>query len=419
MTHFSDADGARGIAHQVRGLRRRSRATCPASARWPTARPACAIGTEPACGPTGCAPASPCTAARRTSRTHDIAHWDLQPTMTLSRAAHRRAAAAPGDTVGYGSSFTADAPMRIGVVACGYADGYPRHCSTGTPVLVDGVRTRMVGPGQHGHDHGRPDAGARRPASAARSRCGAAPPNGAVLPIDEVARAGGTVGYELMCALAPRVPARTGVNGEACRAAHRRVREWSACIRPIRAATAPAAMSSGEQKACAGALGAARGAFGTIARRASLVRVARTRHGLLALNDARHHRRRRRRASRRRRTPQQGASAMNRARHAPAERLTTAMAPTAVSASCPTPRDGTTKPATKAARPAAQWTKNGAARGQREVVRAQARATSGAPAAENRAHGQGQDTVYTCSECGGTSPKWLGQVPAAAAPGTH
>jgi alanine racemase len=32
--------------------------------------------------------------------------------------------------------------MRIGIVACGYADGYPRHCGTGTPVLVDGVRTR-------------------------------------------------------------------------------------------------------------------------------------------------------------------------------------------------------------------------------------------------------------------------------------
>ena len=51
----------------------------------------------------------------------------------------------PGDTVGYGSSFTADAPLRIGVIACGYADGYPRHCTTGTPVLVDGVRTRLVG----------------------------------------------------------------------------------------------------------------------------------------------------------------------------------------------------------------------------------------------------------------------------------
>ena len=50
-----------------------------------------------------------------------------------------------GDTVGYGSSFTAEAPLRIGIVACGYADGYPRHCGTGTPVLVDGVRTRTVG----------------------------------------------------------------------------------------------------------------------------------------------------------------------------------------------------------------------------------------------------------------------------------
>ncbi len=67
-----------------------------------------------------------------------------------------------GDTVGYGSSFTADGPLRIGIVACGYADGYPRHCSTGTPMLVDGVRTRMVGRGQHGHDHGGPHARARR-----------------------------------------------------------------------------------------------------------------------------------------------------------------------------------------------------------------------------------------------------------------
>ena len=76
---------------------------------------------------------------------HDIAHWDLQPTMTLAGRLIAVQELAAGDTVGYGSSFTADAPLRIGVVACGYADGYPRHCTTGTPVLVDGVRTRMVG----------------------------------------------------------------------------------------------------------------------------------------------------------------------------------------------------------------------------------------------------------------------------------
>ena len=111
----------------------------------------------------------------------------------------------PGDTVGYGSSFTADAPLRLGVVACGYADGYPRHCGTGTPVLVDGVRTRLVGrvsmdmlavdltPVPHAQ------------VGTEATLWGRAS-NGAVLPIDEVARAGGTVAYELLCAVAPRVP---------------------------------------------------------------------------------------------------------------------------------------------------------------------------------------------------------------------
>jgi alanine racemase len=112
---------------------------------------------------------------------------------------------APGDTVGYGSSFRAEAAMRIGVVACGYADGYPRHCSTGTPVLVDGVRTRIVG--RVSMDMltvdltPLPQAGFGSEVTLwGRAR------NGAVLAIDEPARAAGTVGYELMCALAQRVP---------------------------------------------------------------------------------------------------------------------------------------------------------------------------------------------------------------------
>ena len=111
----------------------------------------------------------------------------------------------PGDTVGYGSSFTADAPLRIGVVACGYADGYPRHCTTGTPVLVDGVRTRMVG--RVSMDMitvdltALPEAGFGSEVTLWGRSSG-----GTVLPIDEVAKAGATVGYELMCALAMRVP---------------------------------------------------------------------------------------------------------------------------------------------------------------------------------------------------------------------
>ena len=110
-----------------------------------------------------------------------------------------------GDSVGYGSIFTADAPMRIGVVACGYADGYPRHAPNGTPVLVAGVRSRTLG--RVSMDMIVVDL-----TPVPQARLGSRVtlwgdgPDGVVLPIDEVAHAAGTVGYELMCALAQRVP---------------------------------------------------------------------------------------------------------------------------------------------------------------------------------------------------------------------
>jgi alanine racemase len=109
--------------------------------------------------------------------------------------------------VGYGNTFVAERPLRIGVVACGYADGYPRHAASGTPVLVDGVRTRTVG--RVSMDMITVDLSA-----APQARVGSEVtlwghgPGDAVLPIDEVAHAAGTVSYELMCALAPRVPVR-------------------------------------------------------------------------------------------------------------------------------------------------------------------------------------------------------------------
>jgi alanine racemase len=118
-------------------------------------------------------------------------------------------------TVGYGSVFRADKDMKIGVVACGYADGYPRHCSTGTPVLVQGIRTRMVG--RVSMDMITVDLEPLIQAGLEVGNVGGVgvgsevtlwgkADNGAVLSIDEVAQAGGTVGYELMCALAQRVP---------------------------------------------------------------------------------------------------------------------------------------------------------------------------------------------------------------------
>ena len=110
-----------------------------------------------------------------------------------------------GDTVGYGNTFVAEQPLRIGVVACGYADGYPRHAPSGTPVLVDGRRTRTVG--RVSMDmitvdlSTLPDAGV-----GSEVTLWGQGPAGSVLPIDEVAFSAQTVGYELMCALAPRVP---------------------------------------------------------------------------------------------------------------------------------------------------------------------------------------------------------------------
>jgi alanine racemase len=114
--------------------------------------------------------------------------------------------------VGYGSLFRAERAMRIGIVACGYADGYPRHAPTGTPVLVEGVRTRLVG--RVSMDMLAVDL-TPVPQAAAGSEVTlwGHGPRGSRLPIDEVAHAAATVGYELMCALSPRVPTRVADAG--------------------------------------------------------------------------------------------------------------------------------------------------------------------------------------------------------------
>lgn len=69
----------------------------------------------------------------------------LQPVMTLESKVICVRELPAGEPVGYGAKFVTDKPMRIGVVAMGYADGYPRHAPTGTPVLVEGQRSRLLG----------------------------------------------------------------------------------------------------------------------------------------------------------------------------------------------------------------------------------------------------------------------------------
>ncbi len=204
MTHFSDADGDRGIAHQLQVFAEVTR-DLPGERSLGNSAGVLRHGGDPAVRADWIRPGIAVYGSSPDFPVHDSSHWELQPAMTLSSRIIGMQVLAPGDTVGYGSSFTADAPLRIGVVACGYADGYPRHCSTGTPVLVEGVRTRMVG--RVSMDMITvdltpvPDAGFGSDVT-----LWGRGPHGAVLPIDEIARAGGTVSYELMCAVAPRVP---------------------------------------------------------------------------------------------------------------------------------------------------------------------------------------------------------------------
>jgi alanine racemase len=206
MTHFSDADGLRlgadGIAHQLT-LFEAATAELPGettlSNSAATLRHSSRLRSDwirAGIMSYGGVPDFP---------EHEPADWDLRPAMTLRSKVIGVQQLQAGDSVGYGSSFTATQAMRIGVVACGYADGYPRHCATGTPVLVDGQRTRTVG--RVSMDMLAVDLTELKPSGfGSEVTLWGQGPKGSLLPIDEVARAAGTIGYELMCALAPRVP---------------------------------------------------------------------------------------------------------------------------------------------------------------------------------------------------------------------
>jgi alanine racemase len=71
----------------------------------------------------------------------DAASLGLQAGDDAAQPDSRGAGNRPGERVGYGGTFVAERPTRVGVVACGYADGYPRHAPGGTPIVVAGRRT--------------------------------------------------------------------------------------------------------------------------------------------------------------------------------------------------------------------------------------------------------------------------------------
>jgi alanine racemase len=195
MTHFADADDVRGVDWQMEIFERaaagiaapRSLANSAATLRYPHThfdwvRPGIMLyGSSP-------------------FAEESAAGLGLQPAMTLRSEIIGTCELKPGDTVGYGGMFRAERPMRIGIVACGYADGYPRHAPNGTPLLVGDRLSGTVG--RVSMDKlcvdisAVPGAGVGTPVVLW----------GEGNPVDDVAQAAGTVGYELLCALAARVP---------------------------------------------------------------------------------------------------------------------------------------------------------------------------------------------------------------------
>jgi alanine racemase len=194
MTHFANADEARGVAEPLALFNdlaapysvARSLANSAALLRYPETH---GDWVRPGIMLYGASPFAEVSAQQ----------LGLKPVMTLNSRIIATQELRAGDEVGYGTMFRAEHAMRIGIVACGYADGYPRHALNGTPILVDGQRTRTVGRVSMDMLHVDLSALPRADVGSTVVLWG----NG--LPIEEVARAAGTISYELMCALTARV----------------------------------------------------------------------------------------------------------------------------------------------------------------------------------------------------------------------
>lgn len=199
MTHFSDADTVDGIASQMRvfqaavfGLPGEHCVANSAGTLWHGDTRADWVragillyGGSPS------------------GRWADIT-GGVEAAMTLRSRILAVQEVAPSQRVGYGSQYVALHAMRIGIVACGYADGYPRssssHAGHSAPVRVGSKNTRTVG--RVSMDMLAVDLTECPEANVGTS----VELWGKHVPIDSVAEAAGTIGYELMCALAPRVP---------------------------------------------------------------------------------------------------------------------------------------------------------------------------------------------------------------------
>ncbi|WP_333606624.1 alanine racemase [Arsukibacterium sp.] len=126
----------------------------------------------------------------------------LLPVMRLSSRVIAMRQVKQGDTVGYGASWQAKADTVIAVIAIGYGDGYPRHAANGTPVWLNGRIVHLAG--RVSMDMITVDLGPEPDATIGDE----AVLWGPELPIEQVATAAGTVAYELLCNITPRVDYR-------------------------------------------------------------------------------------------------------------------------------------------------------------------------------------------------------------------
>jgi len=117
----------------------------------------------------------------------------LRPAMTLASRVFAVRELPAGEPVGYGARFVTETPTRVGLVAMGYADGYPRSAPSGTPVAVDGAASRLVG--RVSMDMLTVDL-SHLPQAGVGSEVELWGPT---VPVNAVAAAAGTIAYELLC----------------------------------------------------------------------------------------------------------------------------------------------------------------------------------------------------------------------------